>query len=91
MKILQLVTVHALSEMKNIRLSRKSKRKIRKAANTSVKEALNTTENRKIQKKTAHRPHCQNHHCGDYCGTDDSGDILRILLCGVFCSPGQVL
>ncbi len=40
MKILQLVTVHALSEMKNIRLSRKSKRKIRKAANTSVDAAV---------------------------------------------------
>ena len=40
MKILQLMTVQAISEMKNIRLSRKSRRKIRKAANTSVDAAV---------------------------------------------------
>ena len=40
MKLLRLVTVQTISEMKNIRLSRKSKRKIRKAANTSVDAAV---------------------------------------------------
>ncbi len=40
MKILQLMTVQAISEMKNIRLSRKSRRKIRKAANTSLDAAV---------------------------------------------------
>ena len=40
MKILQLMTVQAISEMTNIRLSRKSRRKIRKAANTSVDAAV---------------------------------------------------
>lgn len=40
MKILQLVTIHAVSEMKNIRLSRKSRRKIKKAANQSVDAAV---------------------------------------------------
>lgn len=40
MTILKLLTVKAVSEMKNIRLSRRSKRKIRKAANTSVDAAV---------------------------------------------------
>jgi hypothetical protein len=40
MKLLRLMTVQAISEMKNIRLSRKSKRKIKKAANQSVDAAV---------------------------------------------------
>ena len=40
MTILKLLTVKAVSEMKNIRLSRRSKRKIRKSANTSVDAAV---------------------------------------------------
>ena len=40
MKILQLMTLKAVSDMKNVKLSRKSKRKIRKAANTSVDAAV---------------------------------------------------
>lgn len=40
MKLLQLVTLQTISEMKNIKLSRKSRRKIKKAANTSVDAAV---------------------------------------------------
>ena len=40
MTILKIMTVQAISDMKNFRLSRKSKRKIRKAANTSVDAAV---------------------------------------------------
>lgn len=40
MKILQLMTVHAISEIKNVKLSRKSRRKIKKAANSSVDAAV---------------------------------------------------
>ena len=40
MKLLQLLTEQTLSEMKSIRLSRRSKRKIRKAANSSVDAAV---------------------------------------------------
>ncbi len=40
MKLLRLITAQAISDMKNIRLSRKSKRKIKKAANQSVDAAV---------------------------------------------------
>lgn len=40
MTIIKLLTVKAISDMKNIKLSRKSKRKIRKAANSSVDAAV---------------------------------------------------
>ena len=40
MKLLRWMTVQAISEMKNVRLSRKSKRKIKKAANHSVDAAV---------------------------------------------------
>ena len=40
MKLLRLMTLQAISEMKNIRLSRKSKRKIKRAANDSVDAAV---------------------------------------------------
>ncbi|MBQ9901314.1 MAG: hypothetical protein IJM51_02860 [Clostridia bacterium] len=40
MKLVRIVTVQAISDVKNIKLSRKSKRKIKKAANHSVDAAV---------------------------------------------------
>lgn len=40
MKLLQLITLQVAADVKNIKLSRKSKRKIKKAANTSIDAAV---------------------------------------------------